>query len=1039
MWLDILANAHVTPSIALDSVITKVLPQAISPQAIDYADIIACLPVGTALVIENVDCVVSDPAFSTRLSHLARAANGSEVVLICSSIHSLPRQFEGLFDEILVGRYDTEDIEELLQVYGAPTSVNTAIFRNSVITLTQGEPALAAVMMQYLSQRKWRLSDKVWDELLRGNFATDLKAETQRRLLGSERSTTCELLYRLALLNRAFTETEALEIARIEPEVPNALQELNVSYGTWLQKTADARWRTAALISGLGDGNLSKPVRKRVHLTVVDWVFAPKKVNQFGVCEAVTHLMQADEFNSAAQVLIQALYSLKEAGPKADAGLILALWKDLPLPSEMDLGLRIVLRGLQASVLIQRSESYVWAIDDLRILIRQPSTNFEYIGTFAACFLVAMQLLDARPIEALPFIGLATRHQFEVADRQILEELPDHSIVEMFWSAAMHINDREGLEKWVAEVDRLLHEQRSTLLSASFAADAACRIFDIVWMREQDLPEEKRDWNGLLSFLDSCHEIVSRWGSSLLLGCVVRAKQAIRIVHTHKVDAAIAEANDFAAAFPETEHKQGRFLVAQGTGLWLTNIDRWDLATIWLAKACDYTGDDLALQRQQNYLRYGNALYREGTPEIGPFKAAVQLGTENKYLTPLNRIKARAELATFLWLTGKQSELFDQWSTVVRETLDNRENTRWWKETYVLVGNNTSYWSNRLRRSETRPESMIVKPELGMFINDYKDFSDHYSDGVLFTLPGMMSWFAEREGRFQDAAEWATLAVHYADTISGNPSGRSFLFQAVPFALSECRYVDAVSECTQATRALVLDIPLDAPEAVKRENPHLNRPRSKPPDPTQTECQAVQLGVLPSLVAIIARSFENPHEAALHFDKLISTCNQQNTISTAPDVWNEVTAILTRIKDRRLSYTEIADSGAADAGPVSQMRFLLLSFGLMAVAEALPRDILVAQIRWSAWICKVYAGFSSGIATMLVLSIAESWERYVRAHAFTFRQPAYVARMIAEAGARGDVGRIYIEVADGLGLTLTPDYRKSLAAAVIHDTESTGI
>jgi hypothetical protein len=337
-----------------------------------------------------------------------------------------------------------------------------------------------------------------------------------------------------------------------------------------------------------------------------------------------------------------------------------------------------------------------------------------------------------------------------------------------------------------------------------------------------------------------------------------------------------------------------------------------------------------------------------------------------------------------------------------------------------------------------RPESMIVKPELGMFINDYKDFSDHYSDGVLFTLPGMMSWFAERVERYKDAAEWATLAVHYGDTISGNSSGRSFLFQAVPFALMERRYDDAVSHCAQATRALVLDVPLNAPEAVMRENPHLNRPRRKPTDPTHTECHAIQLGVLPSLVSIVSGSFEDAAQASKYLDDLISSCNRQDAISTAPNVWNKAAAALTKIKDRQVSYAEIADSGAADAGPVSHMQFLLLSFGLMINGETLARDTLVAQVRWSAWISKIYEGFA-GIAKILVRCVAISWEGYVRTHAFSFRQPTYVARMIAEAGTRGNIGKIYIEVADGLGLSLSADYRKSLAkATVMSDGEPAG-
>lgn len=79
---------------------------------------------------------------------------------------------------------------------------------------------------------------------------------------------------------------------------------------------------------------------------------------------------------------------------------------------------------------------------------------------------------------------------------------------------------------------------------------------------------------------------------------------------------------------------------------------------------------------------------------------------------------------------------------------------------------------------------------------------------------------------------------------------------------------------------------------------------------------------------------------------------------------------------------------------------------------------------------KVYAGFR-GIGMVLTRSIAKSWEEYVRAHSFSFRQPRYAARMIAEAGKQGEIGRIYIEVVDSLGFVLTDDYRRSLLSAKI--------
>lgn len=1031
LWLDFDTNSQLPAVSVLNAALSSQLVPKQAKAMSDFGQLVDQMPQGLVLVLDNIDAAASDPSFASRLGIIAHAASAAKILLICSCIHPLTSTMEALFEVIPVPRYNDGELKEVLKVYGAPASINRPQIRGYVRGLTQGDPELTNLLVQFLARNNWNLNDdEVWTGMLQQTFAEPLKGETQRRLLLTEDSETRTLLYRLVSLMRPFTEKQALQIARIEPEIPRVTERLAALYGRWLQNAGEKEWRTSPLLSGLGDTNLTRPVKNQVHKAVAEWIVAPRALNQLSTGEAITHLLLADEFDAAGGMLLRALYALLNAGLDTEPGHLLSFWKGLPLPKEMSLSIRIGIRGIQIALAIQRGLEYQSQLEDFRDLMSAARGEREVVSSFASLSMIALRLVLQRPIEALPFITQSAKHQKMIADRSVVEAFDGHSSTEMFWAAAMHIKGREGVRQWVVEVDKLTSQVIDDLIEAPFAVESATKMFDDLWMGEQDLSEETRDWNGLLAFIKKLEQVTSRWNSSLIAGCLLRARQAIRIIHLGAVEDALQEANAFLSSHSTSKDTAARFLVAHGTGLWLTDLDRWNEALSWLETASEYRERHLALHRQQNLLRYGHALYRAGRPEIAPFREAIQLAEANDTLTPINEIRARAECATFLWLTHRKSDHFREWSLVGQRTLAIRDDSQRWKQLFVLVANHTSFWGNRMAQFAPKDNNIVAKPELGMFIADYADLSDSYSDKVLFIMPGNMTWFAERVGQSKEAADWAKVAVETATQYTEPRLGKGFLLQAVPYAVETAHYRDSVDYAAEAIRSLSAQDRIEIPEATLRDNPSLKRTRTVTVFPAvQTEANAITVGVLPSLLGVICESFRDSANALRQLDDLLESCRSQRDGSDAPAPWDFARKVLESIRDESLRCRDFITEKTAPNDWPAQTADLLKSFGPMMLNNDEAVDMLRAQIRWANWLTQSFTPFL-GIGRMLTSLIASAWGSYIGQNSFRFRRPRDLVSSIQNCAAKGELGRLFIEVADGLGVSIPNHFREQLVEAV---------
>lgn len=190
-WLDIQANAHLSPHLALDLFGWKINAKKIGRSSRSKPK--NRKPKKTLIVIDNVEIAVLLPEFDARHQKLT-AERSLSIILI--SLHRLPNPLSSFFDCVDVERFSEKEVISLVRLYKAPKEVLTIGLMNLVSGVTHGMPYLVALLLNYWVSKGWATDNDAWLKLLNSDFAADVRSETQRKLLGLMEPTSSELLYR---------------------------------------------------------------------------------------------------------------------------------------------------------------------------------------------------------------------------------------------------------------------------------------------------------------------------------------------------------------------------------------------------------------------------------------------------------------------------------------------------------------------------------------------------------------------------------------------------------------------------------------------------------------------------------------------------------------------------------------------------------------------------------------------------------------------------------------------------------------------------
>ena len=336
-------------------------------------------------VVDDADVGAVSDAFMERMRSVIDAAKEMGFSLLVTTSASLPISLSHSFHRVKVGDYLEEDIQFLLTAHGCPANLNTNWLRGLIMGTTSSHPLLIAALIRFLADRKWSFDDEALHGVLSKSFAQDVRLEMQRRLLATQDELTREFLYRLSLIDFNFTQTQALQLAGIEPEVPRANEKLTVLSGIWLQQNSEDSFTGSPLISGVGDANLSAAVKKRVHARVARWILDRKSLDQAQTVLAISHLIGSEEHSLAGVVLLKVLQAALKVYASPDGIPVLQAWIDLPLPSQMGISVRLLIRGLQIAIVARAGENADFLEQDLKMLIGEANDDIGRCAAIAAC------------------------------------------------------------------------------------------------------------------------------------------------------------------------------------------------------------------------------------------------------------------------------------------------------------------------------------------------------------------------------------------------------------------------------------------------------------------------------------------------------------------------------------------------------------------------------------------------------------------------------------------------------------------------------
>jgi hypothetical protein len=345
-----------------------------------YNELSNRLESNTILVFDDLPRLSRGDELETRLTQLAQICHNRGIHLLSTSFHQLTQNLQSVLgSQILhtmqVPPFTNNEAVELFRAYDAPESFINLDWVSYLNGLANCHPSLLAAVAEYLHKQNWQFSPETFDALLRGDHTTGLNEETLNHILVAiQDDQSQELLYRLNLVLGYFSTEDMQALADVSPSVERPRQRLNDLLGVWIQRDINNRLMVSPLVKALGSQDLSISVRRECHLTLGERIVR-NELDQYKAFNAISHFTVAEAFDKAGSLLLLALDELENSETQIDDGGLLALWSLQPLPERMDLGIRLLIRGVQISVRVHYQKSVIYLLDNLDDLMEQVTTQ----------------------------------------------------------------------------------------------------------------------------------------------------------------------------------------------------------------------------------------------------------------------------------------------------------------------------------------------------------------------------------------------------------------------------------------------------------------------------------------------------------------------------------------------------------------------------------------------------------------------------------------------------------------------------------------
>lgn len=275
-----------------------------------------------------------------------------------------------------------------------------------IISTSGGYPMLVNLLLLYLDINNWKLTDRQIIDFI----SIPNKEEVQNYANKKVREIITDvqdlqLLSRLSLFWRPFDEEDAVALAGVNPMLVTPKDRIQRLLSQRLIWKVDGKLKVSSFIKKIWSADLLEIEYKECSHVIIERVIHKHTIDILDADNSIMLLCNAKEYERAGWLYATFMTKLLELRPQdaSQVSFLTMLWHDLPLPTEMSVFTRTLIRILQIQLAHLIKEDCTYATEDLlRLIDILPSSN--PLKAVASCYAIGQLSFCGNFQKALPLL-----------------------------------------------------------------------------------------------------------------------------------------------------------------------------------------------------------------------------------------------------------------------------------------------------------------------------------------------------------------------------------------------------------------------------------------------------------------------------------------------------------------------------------------------------------------------------------------------------------------------------------------------------------
>ncbi|SDX31841.1 alpha/beta hydrolase [Aequorivita viscosa] len=676
------------------------------------------------------------------------------IIIISTSHYTLPSSIKSVHNnnvfEKQIPFLNLKECNDIIKTYPNSIHFNST---KALHAITNGHPLYFQVICRYLQNTNWVIKEEQLFDFFTGQLFSDLTDETLSKfILKVEDENTRELLYRLNVIKGDVTESKINVVAQCKPKIDKPFEKILGVTGSWVQRDGN-KYFISPLFKRLGDKHISKALLCNINYNLGKSILSKQKVSQFDVQDAIMHFISSKKYDDAGFIILKFMqHCLSQPNQFFDSNFELYTWYFNPIPKEMNLILRLLIRSLQVNFEFNKLRDNDKDLNFLRkdLILLVDEALKEKVDVYFPALILSTTYIKEESSEAIKYFSLYVNSYAygQLPEMQINEESEilkfDKNVV---WLLLYKVDDVKSLKKWfenVGQMDKSINDIDSE--QAYLFSEKLFHNF-IVKEKKSLTP----DWNGVLEIFSYIYN------KSLELDILILKAFAIKeqIIILSEMLHDISSAEKLYLEFKDSlQQELAYFLITDEIGRQFHYHQNNENAEKYLSEVVNIEVEKFVTVKADTFLTLGKI---NGDKNIEKAHLFIERGlgfmTDNIFIDEISYIQYIGEYATSLFLLNKNDEAILKFIEGYELLLNSFQENSFYINTQVRYGNAIGYIS-KMTETGLVPEDNFTKPYLG-FISNNKDLNDlYFSEKLLLNIFIIIQFFEKIDDEVK-AKHWA--------------------------------------------------------------------------------------------------------------------------------------------------------------------------------------------------------------------------------------------------------------------------------------------